>query len=96
MTDTAANLKKLLLEIFDDEIVEPREREALTQFTETMSPAETSAVFKKFVAEKWGEAMADDVLTASEVRLLGHIVTELNLELEDLPMQARLALKDAI
>lgn len=96
MTDTAAELKKLLLDIFDDGIVEPTEREALAQFTRSMSPSETAAVFRSFVAEKWGEAMADDVLTASEVRLMGHIVAELHLELDDLPIQARLALKDAI
>lgn len=96
MTDNASKLKKLLDTIFDDEIVEPKEREALAQFTRSMSPQETSQVFQKFLAEKWGEAIADDVLTASEVRLLGHIMTELNLELKDLPEQARFALKDAL
>lgn len=96
MTDTALELKKLLQDIFDDEIVEPGEREALARFTKEMSWAEASAVFRSFVAEKWGEAMADDVLTASEVRLMGHIMTELHLDIEDLPIQARLALKDAI
>lgn len=96
MNDNAAQLKKLLDTIFDDEIVEPKERETLARFTKTMSAGETSQVFQKFLAEKWGEAIADDVLTASEIRLLGHIMTELHLELKDLPEQARFALKDAI
>jgi hypothetical protein len=96
VTDNAADLKKLLESIFDDEIVEPKERDALAQFTQTMSAEETSRVFQKFLAEKWGAAIADDVLTASEVRLLGHIMTELSLELRDLPEQARFALKDAL
>lgn len=96
MTDKAAELKKLLEVIFDDEIVEPKERDALVQLTEMMSKEETSRVFQKFLADKWGAAIADDVLTSSEVRLLSHIMAELHLELKDLPEQARFALKDAI
>lgn len=95
MKDNAEELKKLLDTIFDDEIVEPKERETLAQFTQKMSAQETSRVFQKFLADKWGEAIADDVLTPAEVRLLGHIMTELHLELKDLPEQARFALKDA-
>lgn len=96
VTENAAQLKKLLEVIFADEIVEPKERDALSQLTQAMSPEETSQVFQRFLADKWGAAIADDVLTSSEMRLLGHIMSELNLELKDLPEQARFALKDAI
>lgn len=94
MSDSAVQLKKLLREIFDDEIVEPKERDALTKFTESMSTEEKLSVFQQFLSEKWGEAIADDVLTGAELRLLGHIMAELNLELRDLPEQARFALKN--
>lgn len=96
MTDKAASLKKLLVNIFEDALVEPKEREALASFTETMDRAETLAVFKEFLREKWGEVIADHKITAAEVRLLGHIMTELSLEITDLPEQARLGLKDTL
>ena len=96
MTDTAASLKKLLEDIFEDAIVEPKEREALNAFTKSMTGEETLAVFKQFLHEKWGEVIADDRITGAELRLLGHIMGELSLELEHLPEQARFALKDAL
>ena len=96
VTDKADDLKKLLINIFDDSIVEPEEREALSAFTQSMSSDETLAVFQQFLREKWGEAIADDVLTGDEIRLLGHIMVELNLGIEHLPLQARMALKDKI
>ena len=96
MTDKAADLKQLLINIFDDSIVEPQERDTLSAFTDSMSADETLSVFKTFLQEKWGEAIADDVLTSDEIRLLGHIMVELDLESEHLPLQARMALKDKI
>lgn len=95
VTDSAS-LKKLLENIFEDEIVEPQEREALAAFTQSMSTEETSSVFQQFLREKWGEAIADDRLTAAEIRLLGHIIAELDLKLEHLPPQAQHALKDTL
>lgn len=94
VSESTVQLKKLLQEIFEDEIVEPKERDALTRFTDSMSNEEKLAVFQQFLSEKWGEAIADDVLTGAELRLLGHIMAELNLELRDLPEQARFALRD--
>jgi hypothetical protein len=96
VTDQASDLKQLLVDIFEDSIVEPKERDALAAFTKSMSPEDSLKVFQQFLREKWGEAMEDDVLTGAEIRLLGHIVAELNLEAEHLPMQARMALKDAL
>ncbi len=92
----AAELKKLLQEIFEDDVVEPKEREALAHFTQAMSSTETLRIFQAFLRDKWGEAIADDVITPAERRLLSHIMHELNLDLDDLPVQARLALKGAI
>jgi hypothetical protein len=96
VTDSAADLKKLLAEIFDDQIVEPRERETLAKFTQSMSTEETRQVFQQFLQDKWGEVIADDRITGAERRLLGHIMTELNLTVDHLPAQARMALKDVI
>lgn len=92
----ATELKKLLVEIFDDEIVEAKERAALAAFTKSMSPEETLKVFKAFLSEKWGEVIADDVITPGERRLLGHILHELHLRAEDLPPQARMALSSLL
>lgn len=92
----SADLQKLLQDIFDDGIVEPSERAQLASFTKSMSKDETLGVFQAFLTSKWGEVIADDVITSQERRLLGHIMTELDLELEHLPVQARLALKDVI
>jgi hypothetical protein len=94
VTESASDLKKLLNDIFDDEIVEPNERQHLAKFTKHMKRDETLAVFQEFLHEKWGEVIADDVITGSERRLLGHIMAELDLDIEHLPVQARMALKD--
>jgi hypothetical protein len=87
---------KLLEVIFDDGIMEPAERDRLAEFTQSMDKTVVLDVFKKFVAAKWGEVISDDVVTRTEWRLLGHIVLELELKLEDLPHQARMALKDRL
>jgi len=94
VTQTADDLKGLLERIFEDSIVEPKEREALAECTKSIKAEETLSVFKAFLKAKWGEAMADDVLTGPERSLLTKIMTELDLELSDLPPQARLALTD--
>lgn len=96
MTESAAELKTLLQDIFDDEIVEPNERQHLTKLTKSMKKGEMLSVFQEFLHEKWGEVIADDVITGSERRLLGHIMAELELQLEHLPPQARMALKDHV
>jgi hypothetical protein len=93
--EQSSELKELLHQIFQDEIVEPRERTALAAFTEQLGHEESTTVFRQFLKEKWGEVIADDIITNSEMRLLGHIMTELHLEASDLPEQARLALRDA-
>lgn len=89
----AADLKKLLQTIFEDGIVEPKEREALADFTRSMSSTETLRIFQLFLREKWGEVVADDIVTPSERRLLSHVMEELGLEVEDLPHQAKMALR---
>lgn len=94
MSDKSAELKKLLESIFEDSFVEPREREALSAFTKSLNRDEASAVFTAFIKEKWGEAMADGVLTAVERALLVKIVEELELNAEDLAPQMRHALRE--
>lgn len=94
MSDKSAELKKLLESIFEDSFVEPQEREALSAFTKSLNRDEVSAVFTAFFKEKWGEAMADGVLTAVERALLVKIVEELELNAEDLAPQMRHALRE--
>lgn len=94
MSDKAVELKKLLEAIFEDSLVEPKEREALSEFTKSLSREESGAVFAAFFREKWGEAMADGVLTAVERALLVKIVHELELGPDDLAPQMRQALKE--
>ncbi len=94
MSHTVAELKQLLKTIFADSIVEPKEREALGEFTKSMTVEETAEAFQQFLKEKWGEIMADDVITGAERALLVKIMHELSLALEHLPLQARHAMKD--
>lgn len=92
----ATELKHLIQTIFEDGLVEPHERAALSKLTEGMESSEVLAVFQGFLHDKWGEAMEDGVVTAQERNLLGKILTELGLQLAHLPEQAQLALRDVL
>ncbi len=96
MSENAAELKELITKIFDDNIVETKEREALQVAKESLDSETVHDVFKEFFKEKWGEAVADDLITGVERSLLGKIYLELGLELNDLPPMARIALKDQL
>ena len=47
----------------------------------------------RFVAEKWGEALSDGVLTAEEKLVLQRVLEELQLPDEALPSALRRALR---
>ena len=93
--DPKEKLLVLLDSIFEDGVVEVGEHQALAALGATLAAATEALAFRKFLHDKWGEVIADDVLTGSERLLLSRIVSELNLRAEDLPVQARLALGEA-
>lgn len=94
MSQTPANLRRLLDQVFADGIVDTKERDALTACRAQLPPAEVMNVFVKFLSDKWGEASADGRVTGVERALLIRIIDELNLAAKDLPAQARMALGD--
>lgn len=94
MSGSEQTLATLLEAIFEDGIVEVDEREQLARASSSLDAAVVASVFKAFLHRKWGEVIADDVLTAQERLLLGRIVAELHLSQDDLPPQARMALRD--
>ncbi len=96
MSQNAAELHLLITQIFEDNIVEAKEREALQAAKAHLDNETVHQVFKDFFKAKWGEAVADDVITGVERSLLGKIYLELGLELEDLPPMARIALKEQL
>ncbi len=94
MSESEQALATLLESIFEDGIVEVEERERLERLTSSLDAAAVASTFRAFLKKKWGEVIADDVLTPQERLLLGRIVGELKLSVDDLPVQARLALRD--
>lgn len=94
MSPTPDQLRALLDRIFADAIVEPNERAELFQYSSALPREETLAVFRRFISDKWGEAIADDVITPQERALLSRIVSELSIQLLDLPEQMQHALRD--
>ncbi len=94
MSQSSAELRGLLERIFEDSFVEPKERDELVAAKAGLPESEVLAVFKKFLNDKWGEAIADDVITGPERALLARIVSELGLSMADLPHQAQMALRD--
>lgn len=96
MSHSPEGLRKLLDRIFADALVEPQERAELSAYGAALPAEDTLRVFRKFIDDKWGEAIADDVITPQERSLLGRIVTELSIQLLDLPHQAQHALRDVV
>lgn len=96
MSQNAANLRRLLDQVFSDGIVEPRERDALAACRAQLPPDEVMDVFVKFLSDKWGEASADGRITGVERSLMMRIIDELSLVAKDLPPQARMALGDEL
>lgn len=93
--DAERKLQHLLERIFADDVVEVGERSALLEFQASgeLDPNGIERVFARFVDEKWGQAMADGVLTQHEKLVLRRILEELELRDEAVPLQLRLALK---
>ena len=72
-------------------------RTALLEFQASgeLDVAGIERVFARFVEAKWGEAMADDKFTHHESLVLRRILEELQLPERAIPLQLRLALRNA-
>ncbi len=88
-----ARLMQLLDEIFEDNVVTAEERSSLIEFQAGLDPARVQRVFKAFVEKKWGEALADGVVTDLEKLVLRLVLEELNLPDAAVPEKVRLALR---
>lgn len=96
-TEAEAKLIRLLESIFADDVVDIAERSALLEFQADgeLDARGVQRVFARFVDARWGEAMADGVLTTHERLVLRRILEELDLRDDAIPLQLRLALKQA-
>jgi hypothetical protein len=79
VTPAEQKLMTLLGEIFADNMVTPEERDSLIELQADLRPASVLRVFAKFVEKKWGEALADGVVTEEEKLALRRVLEELQL-----------------
>ncbi len=95
--EAESKLLALLTSIFEDDVVDIAERSALLEFQASgeLDVAGIERVFARFVEAKWGEAMADDKFTHHESLVLRRILEELQLPERAIPLQLRLALRNA-
>jgi hypothetical protein len=92
LTPAEANLMELLTQIFADNVVTPDERDSLIALQADLRPASLLRVFAKFVEKKWGEAIADGVVTEEEKLALRRVLEELQLPEVAIPAPLRRAL----
>lgn len=95
MTDEAESaLMALLIRIFEDDVVTVSERSALLEFEAEgqLDPRAMERVFAAFVERKWGEALADGVVTDHEKRVLRRVLEELELRVDAIPAGLRTVL----
>ena len=85
----------LLSQIFADNVVTAEERAELLEFQADgqLDPAGVRRVFGAFVQQKWGEALADGVVTEEEKLVLLRVIEELELPDGALPTRLRLLLR---
>ncbi|MCA1827285.1 MAG: hypothetical protein ABR567_07340 [Myxococcales bacterium] len=93
MTSAEAGLMRLLTAIFADNVVTAEERQELVELQADLEPATVQRVFKAFVEQKWGEALADGVVTEEEKLILRRVVEELEVPESALPPRLRLSLR---
>lgn len=93
MPPSEARLMKLLGEIFADNVVTAEERQDLIELQAELRPDRVRRVLARFVAEKWGEALSDGVVTHEEKLALRRVLEELQLPDEAVPAGLRAALR---
>ena len=92
-TSQEAELVALLRRIFADNVVTAEERTDLIELQSELRPDAVQRVFAAFVEEKWGEALADGVVTEEEKLVLRRVVEELEVPESALPPRLRLSLR---
>jgi uncharacterized tellurite resistance protein B-like protein len=85
MADPEAGLLLLLEAIFADNVVTAEERQELVEYQADLAPAVVQRVFRAFIGKKWGDALADGVVTQEEKLILQRVVEELEVPGEALP-----------
>lgn len=84
---------ELLDAIFADNVVTADERQELVEYQAELTPVAVARVFKAFVEKKWGEALADGVVTKEEKLVLQRVIEELEVPEPALPPRLRLLLR---
>jgi hypothetical protein len=85
-------LLALLREIFADNVVTAEERQDLIELQAGLRPGRAERVLLQFVAEKWGEVIADGIVTAEEKLILRRVLEELQLPDDSVPAEVRAVL----
>jgi tellurite resistance protein len=93
--EAEARLMSLLTKIFADNVVTAEERSALLEFRADrhLDALAVQKVFKSFVQKKWGEALADGIVSEEEKLALQRVIEELELPDSALPTRLRLVLR---
>jgi acyl CoA:acetate/3-ketoacid CoA transferase len=84
---------ELLDAIFADNVVTAEERQQLVEYQADLEPAAVARVFKAFVEQKRGEALADGVVTKDEKLILRRVIEELEVPESALPPRLRLLMR---
>jgi hypothetical protein len=92
LTPSETRLLALLRQIFADNVVTAEERQDLLELQADLRPGRAQQVLLQFVGEKWGEVMADGIVTAEEKLILQRVLEELQLPEESVPDEIRAAL----
>ena len=87
-------LYSLIARVFEDGVVSADERrEMRALYAEAgLNVSEVKAVFRAFVAQTWGEALSDGVLSPEERAKLATVAGELRLPLDCVPPEVALVL----
>ena len=96
MTEPKAELTKLLESIFEDGVVEVKERESLQSYRAhtVLSEADVQQVFTRFLEKKFDQAMEDGKISTQERLLIATIVSELRVPDSAVPVHVRMMLQD--
>lgn len=86
-------LMQVLGEIFADNVVTAEERQDLIEPQAELRPDLVRRMLARFVAEKWGEALSDGVVTDEEKLVLRRVLEELQLPDEAGPASLLAALR---
>ncbi len=94
MTRTQEQLAELVTRIFADGVVTQAERDELHRLYREggLTVPQVREVFAAFVAQTWGEVIADGEVSTEERRKLATILHELHLPADILPPQMRIVL----